>query len=83
MKVKELIKKLKGYTLCTLLMLAFLAGCSELSPNGEKFVVRKMEKHDKIYRYKLLPTKGGGVLFINSTNFYDVGDTLILKSKRK
>ena len=72
-------KTLKSYTLYTLLALVFLAGCSELSPNSEKFVVRKMKKYDELYRYELLPTKGKGILFINSKNFYNVGDTLTLK----
>lgn len=72
-------KTLKSYTLYTLLALVFLFGCSELSPNSEKFVVRKMTKYDELYRYELLPTKGKGILFINSKYFYNVGDTLTLK----
>ena len=72
-------KTLKSYTLYTLLALVFLVGCSELSPNSEKFVVRKMKKYDELYRYELLPTNGKGILFINSNHFYNVGDTLTLK----
>ena len=73
------IKALTRYTLYTVLALVFLFGCSELSPNSEKFVVRKMKKYDELYRYELLPTKGKGILFINSKHFYNVGDTLALK----
>ncbi len=72
-------KTLISYTLYTLLALVFLVGCSELSPNNETFVVRKMRSYDEIYRYELLPTKGKGILFINSKYFYNVGDTLTLK----
>ena len=73
------LNKNVSYTLYTLLALVFLVGCSELSPNSEKFVVRKMRSYDKIYRYELFPTKGQGTLYINSEHFYNIGDTLTLK----
>ena len=73
------IKSLTRYTLYTLLALVFLTGCSELSPNSETFVVRKITKYDEIYRYEMYPTEGRGWLYINSEHFYNVGDTLTLK----
>lgn len=73
------LKVKNSYTLYTLLALVLLAGCSELSPNSEKFVIRKMKSYDKLYRYELLPIEGKGILHINSKHFYKVGDTLTLK----
>ena len=73
------LKALTRYTLYTLLALVFLFGCSEFSPNSEKFVIRKMESYDSIYKYELIPTKGKGILHIRSKHFYKVGDTLTLK----
>ena len=72
-------KTIKSYTLYILLALVFLVGCSELSPNTETFVIRKMKSYDELYRYELLPTEGKGILYINSKHFYNVGDTLTLK----
>jgi hypothetical protein len=73
------LKVKNSYTLYTLLALVLLAGCSEFSLNSEKFVIRKMESYDSIYRYELMPTKGKGLLHIRSKHFYKVGDTLTLK----
>lgn len=68
-----------SYAVYTLLVLVFLVGCSELDPNTETFVVIEMKSYDELYRYKLLPTEGSGILYINSKYFYKVGDTLTLK----
>ena len=73
------LKVKNSYALYMVLALVLLAGCSELSPNSEKFVVRKMRSYDKVYRYELQPTKGKGILHINSEHFYKIGDTLTLK----
>jgi len=73
------LKSITRYTLYALLALVFLVGCSELSPNTETFVIRKMKSYDELYRYELLPTEGQGILYINSKHFYNVGDTLTLK----
>jgi len=72
------MKRLKTYTIYTILIF-FLTGCSELYPNNEFFVVVSMKSNSKTYSYRLLPTKGKGAIFINSKNFYNVGDTLTLK----
>ena len=73
-------KTLKSYTPYTLLALVILTGCSELSKNTETFVVKKVIKTNKnTFEYQLIPTVGMGNLFIDSENFYNVGDTLRLK----
>ena len=73
-------KTLKSYTLYTLLVAFFLVGCSELANNTDTFVVKKVTKtNSKTFDYELRPTKGLGPLFINSENFYNVGDTLKLQ----
>ena len=74
------VKTIFSYTLYAVLVAVFLVGCSEFANNTETFVVRKVTKLDsKTFDYELKPTKGLGILFIDSENFYNVGDTLTLK----
>lgn len=62
-----------------IILVTFLLGCSEISPNGEGFIVERVESYEnKIYQYKLKPLKGLGVLFVKTGTIYNVGDTLQL-----
>ena len=55
------------------------SSCSELAHNSNEFVVYKMTKlNSEVYEYQIKPTKGLGNLFVNTSELYNIGDTLAL-----
>jgi hypothetical protein len=57
-----------------------LIGCSEFSPAGEKFVVKRFESWgDTSSRYLVTSIKGEAMFWMISEKRYKKGDTLTLK----
>lgn len=74
--------------LASLIIIIALNSCSSFVPTEGVFVVRNLESYGTkdskpLYKYHLQSTKGISNFYYKSENFYNVGDTLVLKSVKK
>lgn len=70
-----------GIVIATALWIIYLS--SRVNIRSESFIVTSIEQSDsKKYRYTITPInedESGKILFINSNNHFNIGDTLKLK----
>lgn len=72
----------------SLIIIITINSCSELTPSEGVFVVRTLESYGNkdgkpIYKYQINSIKGFPNFYYISNNFYNVGDTLVLKPVKK
>lgn len=72
------MKKLKE-VLIAITLLMFVISCEEFYPGNGCFYVDHVEFYDKIYKYRLVSTKGNNSIYVNSDKkLYYTQDTICL-----